>query len=146
MKSTAIKILVPTDGSDNSKRAVEHLTNDLDWFKQVPEIHLLHVTLPIPLPNVKKYISREIIDGYHREESAKALEAVKSFLNQKKVKYIEHSAVGQIAETITAFAKENKCDCIYMGTRGMSAIANAVLGSVANKVLNLTTLPVILVK
>jgi nucleotide-binding universal stress UspA family protein len=38
------------------------------------------------------------------------------------------------------------CDGIVMGTRGMSAVGNLVMGSVATKVIHLTKLPVTLVK
>jgi nucleotide-binding universal stress UspA family protein len=35
---------------------------------------------------------------------------------------------------------------IYLGTRGMTAISNLVLGSVATKVLHLADTPVVLVR
>jgi len=34
---------------------------------------------------------------------------------------------------------------LYMGTRGMSAMSNLMVGSVATKVLHLSTVPVVLV-
>jgi len=34
---------------------------------------------------------------------------------------------------------------IYMGTRGMSALPNLVLGSIATKVVHLSLIPVVLV-
>ena len=42
--------------------------------------------------------------------------------------------------------EELNCDGIVMGTRGMGAIGNLVMGSVATKVVHLTKLPVTLVK
>ena len=39
-----------------------------------------------------------------------------------------------------------KCDAIVMGTRGMTVLGNLVLGSVASKVVHLSSVPVTLVK
>jgi nucleotide-binding universal stress UspA family protein len=53
---------------------------------------------------------------------------------------------GSPAEMIVKAAEELNCVGIVMGTRGMGALANLVLGSVATKVVHLTVLPVTLVK
>jgi len=55
-------------------------------------------------------------------------------------------AVGDIAPTLAWRAEELQCDEIIMGTRGMSAIRNLVLGSMATKVVHLAAMPVTLVK
>ena len=47
---------------------------------------------------------------------------------------------------ITRKAEELNCDAIIMGTRGMGALGNLVMGSIATKVVHLTRLPVTLVK
>ncbi len=53
--------------------------------------------------------------------------------------------VGQIAETIAGRAKKAGCAMIYMGTRGMTAIENMLLGFIAAIVLHPSTVPVVLV-
>jgi nucleotide-binding universal stress UspA family protein len=55
-------------------------------------------------------------------------------------------AVGPIAETIVAQAKSGKFDLICIGTRGMTATGNLLLGSVATRVLHLADMPVITVR
>lgn len=54
--------------------------------------------------------------------------------------------IGEVAREIAKAADEKGCDAIVMGTRGMGAIGNLVMGSVATKVIHLTKLPVTLVK
>jgi nucleotide-binding universal stress UspA family protein len=54
--------------------------------------------------------------------------------------------VGYVAQSIARHADEAGCDAIVMGTRGMSAIGNLLMGSIATKVIHLTKLPVTLVK
>ena len=48
--------------------------------------------------------------------------------------------------TLCKHASANKVDLIYMGTRGLNAAANFVVGSVATKVLHNASVPVLLVK
>ena len=48
--------------------------------------------------------------------------------------------------SIVEYAKRQKCDMICVGTRGMTAAANLVMGSVATKVLHLADVPVIVIK
>ena len=42
--------------------------------------------------------------------------------------------------------KQHKLDQVIMSSRGMGAVANMLLGSVASKVLHLTDVPVVVVK
>ena len=49
------------------------------------------------------------------------------------------------AETIVDCAQRSGCDMIHMGTRGMTALANMGMGSIATKVLHLAQVPVLLV-
>jgi nucleotide-binding universal stress UspA family protein len=62
------------------------------------------------------------------------------------VRFESEVLVGDVPTAIAACAEERGCDGIVMGTRGMSAIANLVLGSVATEVIHLTRSPVTLVK
>ena len=47
---------------------------------------------------------------------------------------------------VAHFVKDIGCDQVVMGTRGMGSVANLVLGSGANKVLQMVDVPVLLVK
>ncbi|HEX9811647.1 MAG TPA: universal stress protein [Burkholderiales bacterium] len=44
------------------------------------------------------------------------------------------------------YAREKRCDQIYIGTRGLGPITGMLLGSVTTKVLHLSDVPVLLVK
>jgi len=54
--------------------------------------------------------------------------------------------VGDVPHVLAKYAEDNACDGIVMGTRGMGAIGNLLMGSVATKVVHLSKLPVTLVK
>ncbi len=56
------------------------------------------------------------------------------------------AAEGQAAQEIVRLAAERGVDCIVMGTRGMNALGGLLLGSVAQRVVHLASVPVMLVK
>ena len=142
-----LKLLVPVDGSESSSRAVNHLIKKLGWFKDGAEIHLLNVQHPIPYGNrVSSVIGHDKIAQFHQEEGMAALKNAMKKLDAAKFKYHYHIGVGEAAEVICQYAKEKGCDQVFMGTRGLGSVSNLVLGSVANKVIHLSPVPVLLVK
>jgi nucleotide-binding universal stress UspA family protein len=82
---------------------------------------------------------------YYREEGEKMLAAARGLLDAAGITYAPHILVGPIAETIVAHARGSGCHMICMGTRGMTALSNVVMGSTATKVLHLADVPVVLV-
>ena len=62
------------------------------------------------------------------------------------IAYQARVLVGPVAETIVAHAKERRCDMIFVGTRGMGAAGNMLLGSTATKVLHLSAVPVLVAR
>lgn len=91
------------------------------------------------------FVGREAVESYYRDEGDKALASARVLLDKAGVAYKHHIGVGPIAETIAAYVKEQDCAQVIMGTRGLGAISGLLLGSVATKVLHLTTAPVTLV-
>ena len=141
-----LKVLLPVDGSENAVRATQELIKTLDWYKERPVVDLLAVHLPVyQFPNMGLVISHEMLERYYAEESDDMLAASRKALDAAGVKYTVHKLVGPIAECIIDQAKESGSNMIYMGTRGMTALANMFLGSVATRVLHLAHIPVVLI-
>jgi nucleotide-binding universal stress UspA family protein len=142
-----LKFLVPVDGSESSIRAVEQLAGRLGWFKDPVEIHLLNVQPPVPYGGrVGSVVGRDKLDQYHQEEGMAALKPATQKLDAARVKYHYHIVVGDAAEEICRYARDKGCDQIYMGTRGLGKVSGLVLGSVATRVIQLSPVPVLLVK
>lgn len=137
-------VLVAVDGSENSMRAVQTMVKQIKSGAAM-EVHLLNVQPELPAI-VSRPLSKKFIDTYHDEEGDKALSGAISFLDQAGIPFTPHIRIGQVAETIAAFAKEMQCEQIIMGVRGVGGIFGLLLGSVANKVLYLVDVPVTLVK
>lgn len=142
-----LKWLVPVDGSESAVRAVSHMIDKLQWFKQPIEIHLLNVQHPMPYGNrVTSVVGQDKVAEYHHEEGLAALQPTRAKLDAAGVKYVFHIGVGDAAETIVSYAKDKGCHQIVMGTRGLGSVSNMIMGSVATKVIHLADIPVLLVK
>jgi nucleotide-binding universal stress UspA family protein len=140
-----LKILLPVDGSENSNKAVADFIQLLDWYKEKPEIHLLNVQYSLD-GNVSLFINQADIKQYHQEEGLKSLQHTRDLLDQAGIAYQYHITVGDPAEMIVRFATEKLYDQIVMGARGRGGVKGLLLGSVANKVMQLSNIPVLLVK
>jgi nucleotide-binding universal stress UspA family protein len=142
-----MKILLPVDASKHALAAVDCVIEHADWYRQKPEVELLTVHLPVPPVGRMGFgPSKAQLQKYYQEEGEAALAAAKKKLGAARVPYKATVLVGPVAETIVKHAKAARCDFICIGTRGMTAAANALLGSTATKVLHLSTIPVLLVK
>lgn len=142
-----MKILLAVDGSKNSMDAVECLIEHADWYREAPKVELVTVHLPVPkLPNMGKVVGRKELERYYQEEGEGNLMRAAKRLKEAGVEFTSTVLVGPIAETISDFADKKKCDMILVGTRGMTATANALLGSTTTKLLHIAKVPVLLVR
>jgi nucleotide-binding universal stress UspA family protein len=138
-----MKILVAVDGSKPSLKAVQLLIDHADWYRSRPEVEL--VTIHLPVPTVR-HLNKAQVEKYYAEEGEAMLAPAKKKLDAAGVAYEARVLVGPVAETLVKHAKDKRCDVIYIGTRGMTAMGAALLGSTATKVLNISETPVLLVK
>lgn len=141
-----MKILLAVDGSSCAERAVAFAVDHAARLREAPEVHLLHVHLPIPIGRVQAHVGPETLQAYYREESEAALAAARQKLDAAGVNYTVHIHVGQPPEIIAKLAAEWGCGLMIMGTHGRGAMASLVTGSVAARVLHLAPCPVLLVK
>ena len=142
-----MKILLAVDGSKPSLDAVQALVGHAGWYREKPRVELVTVHLPVPkLPGMGAAVGKSQIEGYYREEGETRLAPARKKLDAAGVPYEARVLVGPVAETIVKHAKTARCDLIYIGTRGMSELGKALLGSTATKVLHISDIPVLLVK
>jgi nucleotide-binding universal stress UspA family protein len=141
-------ILVPWDGSEHSRRALDFLLNLLK--EQLPaEVHLLNVQHRAPtLERMTGGQPSEVqrMEGPAMEAGRKVLGPGANMLAAAGVPHVASVVVGDAPHEIVEYAKTHHCDGIVMGTRGLGTIGTLILGSTANKVLHLTHVPVTLVK
>ena len=141
-----MKILIAIDGSAASKKSATSLIDHVSRFKERPELHLLHVHPPVPVGLATRHVGHDVLANYYREESEAQLVAARALFDAAELPYTLHIHVGEAAETIVKLAGDLDCDLIFMGNHGRGALPNAILGSVATKVLHLARVPVLLAK
>lgn len=142
-----VKILLAVDGSESAVRATRKLVETLPFYKEVPQIDLVNVREPVPLVGRSgPVVTHEMVQLYYKEESERALAPSAQVLDEAGVQYAVRVLVGDVPQTIARHALQSGCDMIYMGTRGMTATSNLLLGSVATKLLHLADVPVVLVR
>jgi nucleotide-binding universal stress UspA family protein len=141
------KILLPVDGSECSLRAARYvakmaaMTPNLDL-----EVHLASIQPAGDDWMVRRMIKPEELATLEQEWAEDVLGPVGEILRQAGVHFFAHTAQGETAPTIAHLTEELGCDQIVMGTRGLSALGDLFMGSVATKVLHLSSVPVTFVK
>lgn len=141
-------ILIPTDGSELSNKAVEH---GVALAKAVnAKVTVLTVSLPYYVVVVEPGLFPEKIENYERptaELAKKFLDVAKDIAAAVHVScdalQVEHA---QPYQAIIETAKERGCDLIVMASHGRRGVAAIVLGSEAVKVLTHSTIPVLVVR
>ena len=140
-----IRMLLPVDDSAGSSQAVEALLHRLDWYREKPELHLLNVQIPLR-GDIADFLKAELIEQYHRDEAAKAIQPARRFLEAAGFMPKVHVLVGHAADAIVHFAEEQACDLIVMGSRGHGSLGGWFLGSTVTRVLHQSTVPVLILR
>lgn len=141
-----MRILLAVDGSENALRAVRGLIDHVRKLRDPVHVDLVFVHPPVPLAFATQHVDPQILDGYYRDEGQTALREAAAALTTAGVAFTPHIHVGEIAETLVELAGQFGCELICMGTHGRGTVSGMLLGSVARKVLHLTSLPVLLVR
>ena len=127
-------ILLPTDGSDRSVRAI---------MAGIELAAALNAKVTGLFINESTYIP-----GVDEAASPRAEAALSVVAQRAKESGVTSTCVAMTGDTpqdsIIRFANENGCDLIVMGTPGRSRVGKFLLGSVAAAVLADSTIPVLL--
>ena len=141
------RILVPTDGSELTGRAV---TAGVDLAKALgAEVHTLCVKEPFPygaVAEMQPTPPQEFFDAQERT-AARNVRAVIDACDAAGIVCHAQTIEGlQPWEAIVEHAAEQRCDLLVMGSHGRSGLASLFLGSETQDVLKHTTLPVLVVR
>ena len=138
------RILVPTDGSEGVERAVSHAV-DLAAAHGAT-IHAVYVVNTAGFTGLPMESSWEGVEEMLREDAENALELVRTLADQRGVTVETHVLEGPPQREIVRYAEEEGCDLVVMGTHGRGGIDRLLLGSVAEKVVRASNVPVMTVR
>jgi nucleotide-binding universal stress UspA family protein len=136
-------ILTPVDFSANCIQAFDFAVQYSRQHKTT--LHLLHVIDP----SFNEEISRPDNELIMIERLRNANEELKKFVNEiphPGVEVIENLRVGKPHQQILKYIKQNKIDLIVISSHGWTAKYNLLTGSVAEKIIELSNVPVICLK
>ncbi|HEY4374563.1 MAG TPA: universal stress protein [Burkholderiales bacterium] len=139
------RILVPTDGSDLSKKAV------LGAVETAKKIHAqlvgLTVIEPYPFTSSQSLSATRGHEGYDERMREEARERLAPLQAAAQEAGVELETVVQTStspyEAIIGTAKERHCDSIFMASHGRSGLRALLMGSETQKVLTHTDIPVV---
>jgi nucleotide-binding universal stress UspA family protein len=140
-----MKILLAADGSPYTKKALAFLVTHEGLSGPNDELVVLNVQPPVP-HGVTGMVGADIVAGYHSEEAQKVIEPIKAFLAHHAIPFRCLWVVGSAADEIVKAAGTEKAQMIVMGTHGYGVVGRVVMGSVAQRVLAQSEVPVLLVK
>ena len=138
------KILVPLDGSPLAEAALPHA--EAIAKSEGAEIVLLRV----PLMPATEFFAREpsLAVKIHEEEQTEAVNYINTKMEELKKDHIKVTVVtqdGAVPETILSVAEETHADMIAMSTHGRTGVKRWLLGSVADRVVHHSHIPVMLI-
>jgi nucleotide-binding universal stress UspA family protein len=141
-----MKILIAVDGSAYTQKALNYLLANRAMFVDGHELVIVHVCTGVH-GHVARHLSKQVVDDYYAEETAKVLDPVKALLAQNNVSnFTVDQRHGHAAEEILKSATAAHAQLIVLGTHGHGIFGRALMGSVATKVISETDTSVLLVQ
>jgi nucleotide-binding universal stress UspA family protein len=143
---TVKKILITTDFSEYSLSGLRYVLS-MDEFSSA-EIFLLHVVHDVILvatyPNVDLHSETIMRDSEAHAKHHLSGIVSEQFHNVSKIH--EYIRRGEPSQEIIRFAEEEDVDLIVMATHGRTGLAHVLLGSIAERVVRHSPVPVLTVK
>ena len=140
------KILVALDGSKASNDALNYGVTIAANCNSA-ELALVHVVPKVAVFGAESYFIETTGAAFEKSGKLVLGDAEKKAKEKKgKFKVSTKLLHGNPADEIVKLAKDEKCDLIVIGSRGLHGAAELVLGSVSSKVVNYATVPVFVIK
>lgn len=139
-----MRILMAIDGSAPSLRALRFVLRH-HLASENMLVTLIHVDMPLN-DHIAAHLDTAAIRDYHSRNASNALRGARRVLRGAGIRHDEELCVGDAADEVAALARRGRFDLIAMGSHGRSAIGTALLGSVVQKVLARSKVPVLVVR
>ncbi|MFB6134953.1 MAG: universal stress protein [Halanaeroarchaeum sp.] len=135
------EILLPTDGSDNAAKAIDHAILLADTFDAT--VHGVYVMNLTYAADFDGGIDGGAVFSALEREGKTALETVRSRCESDGIDVQTELLEGRPAHSITTYASEHDVDLVTMGTHGRSGVSRLLLGSITESVVRSTDRPVL---
>jgi universal stress protein A len=144
------KILVPTDFSEFSDRALEQaLEIGKQYHAKIFLLHVIHDEMQHPVAfdfGLSEEVWRQIKDRNRAETKQKLQEQLDKFPQAKELDVVTNVRQGVSYDEILKEEKDKEIDLIVIASLGRTGMAKYLIGSVARNVLRGSRCPVLLTK
>ncbi len=138
------KILIATDGSEYTKNSVDY---GIDLAKNTgAELHAIYVVDTAAFASIPMDAAWESMYELLRQEGDEATKYVADKAQAEGLEVDRNTIEGHPADEIIKYAEKNSISIIVMGTLGKSGLDRFLLGSVAEKVVRNSKIPVLVVR
>ncbi|GGC57201.1 universal stress protein [Haloferax sulfurifontis] len=136
------EILVPTDGSKAAERAIDHALDIAETYDA--RIHALYVV------DTSIYTSLDagadvVIDALEREGDA-ATRHVREAADEVGIDVQAEVVTGTAYRSIRKYIDDHDIDLVVMGTHGRTGLSHYLLGSVTERVVRTSPVPVLTIR
>jgi len=136
------KILLASDGSEHSLRAAEHAI----VLAKYTEGSIIEIVFVIDSERAKS----DVLNNWNKvdlgDKRKERIKSVEQKVKEAKVLYEIKILHGEPGPMIVDYANKNNMDVVVIGSRGLNALQELVLGSVSHKVAKRANCPVLIVK
>ena len=145
------RIMVPLDGSELAECVIPYVEDFIDQG-QVESIVFVRVIKPIintsSFDEVMSYVPKDWnkLELEKKSFAESYLEKVVATLKQGNVKFKTEVLVGRIGDSLLDYINANDFDLILIATHGRSGLSRWVRGSVADKILSASNVPVLMIR
>ncbi len=137
-------IVIATDGSENTRRAISY---GIEMAKlSGATVHALHIVNTQSTISESWTAGKEEIYKIMRGDGEKVVSKVKEIGENSGVEIRGVLLDGNPSDEIINFAENNNMDLIVMGTLGKTGLEKFLMGSVAEKVVRGSKVPVMVVR
>lgn len=140
-------ILIPTDGSDLSAKAVESGTALASSLGARVTYLYVQPDFPLPLAGEGAMLAPESREEFAQgtgEQAQRVLEAAQATAAAKGVSSAAVTEISDLPyEIIIATANREACDLVFMASHGRKGLAGLLIGSETHKVLSHCKVPVL---
>jgi nucleotide-binding universal stress UspA family protein len=142
------RIMVPLDGSQIAECVLPHVEAIAKFSKA--NVELVNVIEPLELPT-RGGIALSIddikqIESHSKEDAESYLREIVERLKLVGIKANWKLLAGKAANKLVDHLQKNNFDLVIMATHGRSGISRWIWGSVAEKILHSSSIPVLLVR
>ncbi len=134
-------VLLPTDGSDAADAAVPHAIELADRYGA--RLHVLYVADTTEYSTVT--FENEVVDPLEQEGRGVVDEVVET-ASAHNVETVGSVLKGGAYKTILQYVDDEGIDVVVMGTHGRRGLDRALLGSVTERIVRTSDVPVLTVR